>query len=39
MGLIQVSNYLNPMENSVSRFSVYDFNYVKLGLTKHVLLV
>ena len=32
---IQVRDYLNPMENSVPRFSVSCFHSVKSGLTKH----
>ena len=36
---MQVSKYLNPMENKVFQFSVYDFHSVKTSLTKHVFLV
>ena len=32
---MQVSNFLNPMENKVFQFSFYDF--VKTSLTKHFL--
>ena len=35
----QVSTYLNPIQNSVFRFSVADFHSVEPGLTKRVLLV
>ena len=36
---MQVSKYLNPMENQVFQFSVYNFHSMKTSLTKHVLLV
>ena len=36
---IQVSDYLKPMENSVFKFSVSHFHWVKPVLTKFVLLV
>ena len=36
---MQVSKYLNPMENYVFQFSVYDFHSVKTSLKKHILLV
>ena len=32
---MQVSNYLNPLENEVFQFSLYDF--VKTSLTKYFL--
>ena len=35
----QISKYLNPMENSVFEFSIYDFHSVKTSLTKLVLVV
>ena len=35
---IQVSDYLDPKENSVFQFSVANFYSVKPGLTKHVCL-
>lgn len=34
---MQVSNFLNPMENKVFQFSFYDF--VKTSLTKHFTVV
>ena len=36
---IQVTNRLNPTENSLFTFSISDFHLAKLRLTKHVLLV
>ena len=36
---IQVTNHLNPKQNSLFSFSISDFHSAKLSLTKHVLLV
>ena len=36
---MQVNKYLNPVENYVFQFAVYDFHSVKTSLKKHVLLV
>ena len=36
---VQVSAYLNLMQNLVCQLSVADFHFLKPGLTKHVLLV
>lgn len=35
---IKVSDYFDPMENSVVQFSVPNYHSVELGFTKHVLL-
>ena len=32
---MQVSKYLNPMENYVFQFSIYDFHSVKTSLKTH----